>query len=260
MTITKISKFQVCLLALVIHCSNMRRDKKSRGFGYFLAEIFILILGISASFALNEWRINRQDRKQEKELLQHFKENLAVDSLVISSGLKQLKTQVKHGQKLLMDNGSLELDSLVAYSVSLLNYVPFNTNDITYQQMKSTGSAGLIKNDTLANQLIGLYENGFEILTTWTLIDSEHVRLKMIPHVEENFPFALGLQYGTAENSVQREFVRQVKSDQFSHLIQFGISYKGSTAYIFEKVLQEIRETISMIDDELSTSQKASDR
>lgn len=239
---------------------NMRRDRKSRGFGYFLAEIFVLILGISASFGLNEWRISQQERNQERELLQNFKSNLAVDSLVLHSGLKQLKVQVKYGEKLLRDKGELPMDSLIQFSVSLLNYVPFNTNDITYQQMKSSGKTGLIQNDSLANQLIGLYENGFEILTTWTLIDSEHVRLKMIPYVEENFPFALGLQYGLADNSVQREFIRQVKSDQFKHLIQFGMSYKASTAYIFEQVLSEIREAIVMIDSELSTSQKTSDQ
>lgn len=237
----------------------MRRDRKSRGFGYFLAEIFILILGISASFVLNEWRLNRQERHQEKELLQSFKGNLAVDSLVIHNGLKQLRIQVKYGEKLLRDNGELPLDSLIQYSVSLLNYVPFNTNDITYQQMKSSGRTGLIQNDSLSDQLVGLYENGFELLTTWTLIDSEHVRLKMIPYVEENFPFALGLQYSLADNTVQREFSRQLKSDNFKHLIQFGISYKASTAYIFEQVLKEIKVAIDMIDDELSTSQKASD-
>lgn len=237
----------------------MRRDRKSRGFGYFLAEIFILILGISASFVLNEWRINRQERQQEQELLQNFKANLAVDSLVIYNGVKQLKMQVKYGENLLRDNGELPLDSLVKYSVSLLNYVPFSTNDITYQQMKSSGRTGLIQNDSLASQLTGLYENGFEILTTWTLIDAEHVRQKLIPYVEENFPFALGLQYGSADNTVQREFLRQVKSDQFKHLVQFGMSYKASTSYIFEQVLSEIKEAINMIDDELSTSQKSSD-
>lgn len=239
---------------------NMRRDKKSRGFGYFLAEIFVLILGISASFGLNEWRINQQERNQEKELLQSFKNNLAVDSLVIHHGLKQLKIQVKYGEKLLRDNDELPMDSLIKFSIALLNYVPFNTNDITYQQMKSSGKTGLIQNDSLANQLIGLYENGFEILTTWTLIDSEHVRHKMIPYVEENFPFALGLQYGLADNSIQREFMRQVKSDRFKHLIQFGMSYKASTSYFYEQVLSEIREAIAMIDNELSIAQKTSDQ
>ncbi|NVK83760.1 MAG: hypothetical protein HWE21_05530 [Cytophagia bacterium] len=237
----------------------MRRDRKSRGFGYFLAEIFILILGISASFVLNEWRVNRQERKQEQELLQNFKANLAMDSLVIHNGLKQLKAQVKNAERLLIANETLEIDSLVVYSVSLLNYVPFNTNDITYQQMKSSGKTGLIQNDSLASQIIGLYENGFERLTSWTLVDSEHVRLKMIPYVEENFPFTLGLNYRLADNAVQREFGRQVKSDQFKHLIQFGMSYKASTAYVFEQVLAEIKEAIDMIDDELSTSQKSSD-
>lgn len=178
---------------------------------------------------------------------------------MISNGLKRLKTQVKYGERLLVGNETLEVDSLMIYTVSLLSYVPFNTNDITYQQMKSSGKTGLIQNDSLASQLVGLYENGFEILTTWTLIDSEHVRLKMIPHVEENFPFALGLQYRLANSNIQREFVRQVRADKFKHLVQFGLSYKASTSMIFGKVLGEIKETIIMIDSELPSSQKASD-
>ncbi|PWL31140.1 hypothetical protein [uncultured Roseivirga sp.] len=233
----------------------MRREQKPRRFGYFLAEIFILILGISASFALNEWRVSKQESSQETELLLNFKQNLRVDSLALHEGMKQLKLQVENAQKLLMSDETLVIDSLANYSISLLNYVPFNTNDITYQQMKSSGRIGIIENDSLANRLVGLYESSFELVTTWTLIDAEHVRQKLIPFVEENFPFAIGLRYSQSDNFVKRELAKQIKSDQFKHLVQFGLSYKASTAVIVESVLEEIRETIAMIDSELPSSQ-----
>lgn len=238
----------------------MRRERKSRGLGYFLAELLILVVGISASFALNEWRIERQESRQEVELLESFKANLAIDSLTLFSGSKQLKSQVENAQKVLLSDGNTPLDSIFIPVISLLNYVPFNSNDITYQQMRGTGTVSLIKNDSLAARIIGLYENDFEILTTWTQIDAEHVRGRLIPHVEENFPFTVGLQYSQASRAIQREFISQVQQDEFKHLVQFGLSYKSSTRAYFEAVLKDIRETIELINQELSTSQKASDQ
>ncbi|GHE51292.1 hypothetical protein [Roseivirga thermotolerans] len=237
----------------------MKKESSFKKFRYFLAELLILIIGITASFALNEFRVNKQEQRQQKDLLKSFKANLVVDSTILHQGIKQLEGQLKNAQKLLVNTPAEYSDSTVVWVVSLLNYVPFSSNDITYQEMKSVGSTRIIGNDSLTAKIIGLYENGFELVNTWTDIDSEHVRLKMISYVEEQFPFVLGFQYGRAAASTQREFLRAVQADKFKHLIQFGASYKASTKYSFEQVLEDIRETLALIDEELAISQKSSD-
>lgn len=51
----------------------MPQAKRKRNFGFFIAELFILILGITASFALNEYRIGQQERKKEQKMLVNFR-------------------------------------------------------------------------------------------------------------------------------------------------------------------------------------------
>ena len=133
----------------------MRKERKSKKFGYFFAELFILILGISVSFILNEWRVNKQERDQEIDLLKSFKENLITDSTTLHYGVRQLDSQVVYAQKEIGFNENTLNNEVITQVLSLLNYVPFNSNDITYQEMKTLGSSRIIKNDSLLSDIIG---------------------------------------------------------------------------------------------------------
>ena len=62
---------------------TMNRNKEPRNIKYFIAEIIILVLGISVSFLLNEWRLNQRENTQQTDLLESFKENLITDSTII---------------------------------------------------------------------------------------------------------------------------------------------------------------------------------
>ena len=77
----------------------MKKESNFKKFRYFLAELLILIIGITASFALNEFRVNKQEQRQQKDLLKCFKANLVVDSTILHQGIKQLEGQLKNAQK-----------------------------------------------------------------------------------------------------------------------------------------------------------------
>jgi len=228
------------------------RDNK-KGLGFFLAELLILILGISASFALNEYRIAELDKAKEKDMLINFQNNLVVDSMLLSNGVEQLEQQLEFAQKLLKSKKDLYTDSLLIQALSLLNYSPFETNDITYEQMRSTGSSSLIQNDSLMSLIVGLYERGYDIVRRWGDIDGDHVKNRLIPYVEDNFPFELGLNYSLANQSTKRRFVKAVQSDKFSHLVQFGQSYKFSTVNVYKEALSDVRDILTLLEEEIDT-------
>lgn len=238
----------------------MSDQGKPRKFGYFFAEILILIFGISISFLLNEWRLNKQQGDQEQSLLRSFKDNLVTDSLMLHSAIQQLDTQVVNAQKVIAFEGDELTMETLTHVVSLLNYVPFSSNDITYEEMKSVGSSRIIQNDSLIADLIGLYENNFEIVKTWSEIDGEHVRQRLIPYVETHFPFAPGLNFMLVDNRAQKQFLDEIQKDNFKHLVQFGMNYKATASTVIKSVLANIRKVISKIEKELppnaSSSQK----
>jgi hypothetical protein len=229
----------------------MARRQKGKSFGFFLAELFILVLGISASFMLNEYRIGQQERSQEQEMLINFRQNLVVDSTRLSSSIEVVEKQLEYATKVLRAERGVYSDSLFIHTISLLNYAPFSTNDITYEQMKSTGTAYLIQNKELLNQITGLYESGFDVVSLWSNIDGDHVRQRLIPYVEEHFPFVLGLNYPMSSQSTKRDFVKAVQSDNFLHLIQFGQSYKASAAFYYGEALSDIRTLLALLEAEI---------
>ncbi len=229
----------------------MNRNRQPRSLKYFLAEIAILVLGISVSFLLNEWRMNQREQAEERDLLESFRSDLISDSTYISGAVKTIENQIERGNKVLANNSYQYSDSLRFQVLTTLNYVPFRTNDITYEGMKSVGASALIKNDSLRSQIIGIYENGYQLLQTWTGIDSEHVRLRLIPYVESNFPYAPAFDYSSKGSTAEKKFVKAVQADEFKHLVQFGTSYKINSKAIFELLLAELKETIEMIDREL---------
>lgn len=100
-----------------------------------------------------------------------FRKNLDNDSTRLYSSIQVLEKQLEFASKLLDGERGVYSDSLFIYTVSLLNYAPFSTNDIIYEQMKSTGTAHLIQNEDLLNQITGLYESGFDVVTLWSNID-----------------------------------------------------------------------------------------
>lgn len=123
----------------------MNKNRPTRNLKYFFAELMILIIGITASFALNEYWQQRMEMKQEVQLLNSFKNNLVNDSTMLFAGIDIMTNQIESAQQLrLMSPDAAYTDSIALDVVTLLSYIPFNSEDITYQEMKSLGTTYII--------------------------------------------------------------------------------------------------------------------
>ncbi|MFY0593638.1 hypothetical protein [Roseivirga sp.] len=228
----------------------MKTNKSSRNLRYFFAELLILIIGITVSFALNEYWQGKREEKQEKLLLTSFKDDLIRDSTVLSFGTDLMESQIEAAQKIITINpNDVPLDSLNLYAVTLLSYVPFNPQNITYEEMKSQGNTYIIQNDTLSKEIIGLYESSYANISEWSDIDGDHVKNKLINYTINNFPFAPNLNFTTLSLAKQKAFVKSFNSDEFKHLVQWGLIYKNATKATFDSALVSVRSIIQAIDD-----------
>lgn len=245
-----VGKYGICFKFLF-----MNKNRPTRNFRYFFAELMILIIGITVSFALNEYWQQKREEKQEVQLLKSFKTNLINDSTVLSTGAEFMKSQVEAGRRLiLLDENSSFTDSTALDVVTLLSYIPFNPEDITYQEMKSLGTSHIIQNDSLSKEIIGLYERSYENTQEWCRIDADHVKDKLIRYTIEHFPFAPNLNFSVLKPSKKREFMKLILTDEFKQLVQWGMLYKQSTKIQFDQGLVSIRSIIEEIDIEVGTS------
>jgi hypothetical protein len=229
----------------------MDRNKRI-GIKYYFAEIIILIFGISISFLLNEWRLNSQAQKEQIKLLEDFQSNLKADSVAISLIVKNLDMQQKASMALLqLKEKEPFTDSTAVNFLRTLSYSPFTPTQITYEQMKSLGASDLIENDSLANQLVSLYEVSYKNVTEWTEVDGAHVKETLIPYTSQHMPFALYLNYPAMDAKRKERFMDELQKDELKYIIQFLLIYKASTKVVFDSTAKSIAQLLKEIDEEL---------
>ncbi len=226
--------------------------KQNRNFKYYIAELIILVLGISLSFVLNEYRQQQRDMKLESELLHQFRDNLILDSLMLSGQSKSLEMRTEHARYLLnLKEGDDYRDSVGLGLVFLMNYGGFYASDITYQEMRSLGNSRLIKNKTLLNEIIQLYEMDYDIVQEWATADRSFLLDELLPYMNRNLPFARMLNFSSLNNAKRRDLMRVLVKDETRYLIQYSEIMKMGNKAVFDNALNEVRRIIGMINDEL---------
>lgn len=229
----------------------MARQNK-RNLKYYFAELIILILGISLSFILNEYRQQQRDLKLESDLLHQFRDNLILDSLMLSAQSQSLDVRRKSCQFLLnLDEKSVYTDSVGLNLIILMNYGGFYPSDITYQEMRSLGNSRLIKNKTLLNELIQVYESDYDLVNEWASADRSFLLDEMLPYMNRTLPFARMLNFSMLPPPKQRDLMRALQVDETQYLIQYSEIMKMGNKQVFDQALGEVRRVIGMINDEL---------
>lgn len=223
-----------------------------RNLKYYLAELTILVLGISLSFVLNEYRIQQQEEKKEVELLQNFRDNLILDSLSLHIQMKVQDLRKESAESLLALTPESEFTDSIAYHiVILLNYGGFYPTDITYQEMRSLGNSRLIQNTQLLNEIIQLYEADYDLVGEWAGLDKAFMLNELLPYVHDNFPFAPKFQYSLMSERKKREMMGVLTTDKTKNLVQNSeLTMLGSKA-VFERAQGEVRRIVGMLNESL---------
>jgi len=127
----------------------------------YVIEIFVIILGISVSLALEQW----QERNKETRLENIYLNNLLVDVEVDLQSLRDvtLNTQkiLDRGNELLgyAGNPAKDISSKKLYADvrSILGRPKFLSSDATFSDLKSSGNIQLLKDIQLKNLLFAYY-------------------------------------------------------------------------------------------------------
>ncbi len=225
---------------------------KRKNLSYYIAELLILVLGISLSFILNEWRQERSERKLETELMMQFRENLILDSISLSAQIQSLDLRMKAAQNLLLvDESSPYSDTTARNLIFIMNFGGFYPTDITYQEMRSLGNSRLIKNKELLQEIIQLYETDFDLLAEWSNTDRTFVLNDLLPYMNRELPFARGLNFGTMSDAKKRQLMKVLIEDETRYLTQYSEIMKIGNKQVFERALGEVRRIIGMLNEEL---------
>lgn len=144
------------------------------------AEAVVIIVSVLAALALDDWRDARADRELEHHLIVSLKEDLAADLEELDSVLKSARAVEQASDFLLgksdeyvadeFGSQGLGLSRLIEQSPDAIEATPrqaavmtlaggidFDLSDITFQEMMSTGSLRVIRNNALRRQIARYY-------------------------------------------------------------------------------------------------------
>lgn len=126
-----------------------------------VVELFVVFIGITLAFTLNNWRENSKDRELEQQYIKSFYDEIdyttsRLDSVIIHNKVKKerLKKMIP-----LMESENMPIDSAIV-AISLMaeiNMFIGKTN--TYESIKNSGNFNIIQNFKVRSKIIEYYES-----------------------------------------------------------------------------------------------------
>lgn len=160
----------------------------------YMIEILVIILSISASFALDEWK----DKQHKQELEQLYLKELARD---IESDVNQLNEIIVETKQIVLKAGkliNLDQQALQADYSQLTNDIRFTfkrprfvAQDATFSDLKSTGNMQSLSSFSLKNELFNYYKQ-YESIILIETAELETTNAFIGPYILRRLPLMSG--------------------------------------------------------------------
>ena len=228
------------------------------------AEAVVIIVSVLAALALDDWRDARADRELEHHLIVSLKEDLTADLDELDSVLKSAEA-VEQASGFLLGKSDeyvaeefgapgLGLSRLVEASPDTIQATPqeaavsaiaggidFDLSDLTFQEMMSTGSLRVIRNNALRRQIARYYwfVRSFNIANS----TAEAYRFDLLKALLRN---------GVAPGSINAEKLTDAIDDQEVRAL---VDQLGATARILHDVhvtfIEQAEQLLAVVEAEL---------
>lgn len=182
----------------------------------YLIEIVVIILGISITLVLEEWRDQSKERHLEQIYLKNLLTDIQLDLQSLNYAIASTQNLLNHGTEILSSlkdpaNKTLSPGTLNSDIRTILARPNFISNDATFSDLKSSGNLHLLKDIRLKNELFVYYNEAQNIKDIQnveqqaTITLSGSYFLKLFPLDDVGFP-----QESTANPPKSVEFSNNV--------------------------------------------------
>jgi hypothetical protein len=119
-------------------------------------ELFVVFLGVTAGFILNNWRSNIHDIKYEQRYLQGFLQDIEANIETIEEQVLRDSLWLERSKLLLdsLEKSSLSLDSAEAVVGRITEYSKITTINGTWKDIINSGNLNLIRNLELKEEIV----------------------------------------------------------------------------------------------------------
>jgi hypothetical protein len=140
-------------------------------------ELALLILGILIALAVDGWMDDRRDARLERAYLERLERDLQQNLVILDGFIDFESRQTADGVLVyrgLRGAPGIEREAIAAGLNHLANRRTLRLMRATYQDLLSTGNLGLIRDESLRDAIVGVYE---EAERTTTVVDRNNEAL-----------------------------------------------------------------------------------
>lgn len=233
--------------------SQPLRSRRRRYLRYLALELGIVVLGVSISLLLNEWRQQRADRAEEVRILESFATDLRVDLEDLQRRMEVLQDAGELMQKVRTPSSLAELDEAQRDQAmdAALGYIAFRPTRATYLEMQQTGDSSLIRDKELLHALIGLYERGYPAAREWDDINRNFVLERMFPFVDEYGPAFASDVRGAFARDYHKVLDALQTDDRFRNLLRSSAMFKEGQRIVYGQVVEALERILERVQAQL---------
>ncbi|WP_436517018.1 DUF6090 family protein [Ekhidna sp. To15] len=164
-----------------------------------IANLLVVILGISIAFYLESYKEEESNRAQERKYLESLIKDLDTD-------IEYLDTLGAFNERIseaLVTLSEASLGRPYGNDTALMNYTltiqynpPFSPQRTTYESLKASGKMDLIGSFEIRNQVVELYEQYYRGTNEYDASLNEHIRDFVKPFYMENVRFTSSQSIG----------------------------------------------------------------
>jgi hypothetical protein len=214
-------------------------------------EVLVLVAGITISFALDEWRTERGNRRTERRALELIRDDLVADSAMLATLDRRLAAMVRAHAALL---DGPPADSIDIYMDLAISYVIFMKTDVAYEQLRQTGDARHLRNRKLFDDVVQAYNNEYTRAGEWDAINRDFVLDRMIPYLDDNAPFVdAGTRDGIALGMAP-VYHRLIRTDRFRNLLRTERNFRDLQRLVYRLAAQRGATLLRDVRRELATA------
>jgi len=229
----------------------MEKNKTGKYLKYAIGEIVLVVIGILIALSINNWNEQRKTDQLELKLLFELKSSIIESEKELTYSYDENIITVQRFEYIL---SHLKTDLPESQSIDSCFYqLPFwvspFVNYTAYESLKTKG-LDLIKNDTIKNKIINLYDTQFARLI------NEYDKIEWINYQTWTAPFMLKYFHKTDSytNTFKSKDYKQLKNDlEFATWINSLIFVRQWGFSMMEPTLKDTDELITLIEKELQS-------
>ncbi len=226
--------------------------KQNNLFKYFI-EFIVILSGVSASFWVEEFRENLQNRKEMFKVLN----NLKIELDEIEDYCKERKVVFDKDSNIisyLIDGNKRQFDSIKALvqtpfeiEVAIIDYRGFRPPMDRYNSIINEGTLKFVDSDSI-KQLLSKLNNTFYYYIRANVDDEKTIQQKISAYLIENYPEVI-----IAENNVTLENYFDMLREKINNDLSLKafIKTKSRTMFVKNFFLEEYNKTLLVLRNEI---------